>query len=559
MPKKSRCSSTSVAHNKRKKAKKVRQNQFTALSVFHKPPQLPIIVPVPLHSLQADHPLHTLPCDLTIILDSSKWLLDDHLTAFLRLCVCQNQPALAFVSAQAITLSTNSLWLPSLKEYLNFLFPHVIESYPSVVYMPYCVNGNHWVLVVWNCRSGECLLLDGLYDDEKDYESLKLVFTNFVNLFTETLLMSQNQLSFNVVSDLLKQRDGSSCGAFVCWYSYAHANGLRFNSVPPNGHSVREFVFNLLRIKSFRTAKQSSPAVVVSKKARLAYLSVHIAFCLTTVMRQDSDHVFRDLLVRLHDGITTKSDWQLLSERGRVMNQTLKGAPFEHSLRLFAMQRDVQRHNFLKLKECSCQSNKHVICVFKAVHTRGGRTAETATSEDACGLEAFVALCVGARVMLTRNLWIERGLVNGSIGTVHGFAFSEDWKAPQLPLAVLINFESCTGPTLQPKNVVPIVPQTCSWTVGTTFCQRTQLPLRLCWATTIHKSQGLTLDKAVIHLGDRDFSSGLTYVALSRVRRLEDLCLHPVDFTRFQAIANAKGITDRKREEKRLKTLQPKR
>ena len=55
--------------------------------------------------------------------------------------------------------------------------------------------------------------------------------------------------------------------------------------------------------------------------------------------------------------------------------------------------------------------------------------------------------------------------------------------------------------------------------------QRVQLPLLPCWAATIHKVQGLSLDAAVIDLGSQVFEEGMAYVALSRVRTLDGVAL----------------------------------
>ena len=58
-----------------------------------------------------------------------------------------------------------------------------------------------------------------------------------------------------------------------------------------------------------------------------------------------------------------------------------------------------------------------------------------------------------------------------------------------------------------------------------TVLQRTQIPLILCWAATLHKVQGLSLDSAVLDLREKVFEAGMSYVALSRVRTLNGIAL----------------------------------
>lgn len=94
---------------------------------------------------------------------------------------------------------------------------------------------------------------------------------------------------------------------------------------------------------------------------------------------------------------------------------------------------------------------------------------------------------------------------------------------PTAPACVMVYFGNYDGPTFW-ADCVPIVPisrqiMRRDRVIGT----RCQLPLKLAWAFTVHKSQGLTLDKVSVALGDDERTAGLAYVALSRVRDLPSL------------------------------------
>ena len=56
-----------------------------------------------------------------------------------------------------------------------------------------------------------------------------------------------------------------------------------------------------------------------------------------------------------------------------------------------------------------------------------------------------------------------------------------------------------------------------------------QIPLILSWAITIHKSQGATLERCIIDIGDGVFESGQSYVALSRIKSLEGVSIKSYD------------------------------
>ncbi|KAI3835106.1 hypothetical protein MKX03_016792 [Papaver bracteatum] len=226
---------------------------------------------------------------------------------------------------------------------------------------------------------------------------------------------------------------------------------------------------------------------------------------------------------------------------------------FKNAISLFPKKEDAAVYNYKKLEKLR-------YLVARVMASNNCQTAEHASTDDAKWLHKIVLPYKESRVMLRKNIFTEFGLVNGSTGTVVDIVYEENKKPPaHMPIAVMVKFDKYTGPQLYEEpniNVIPIVPVVTNWisSSGVT-CQRKQLPLILCWAITVHKSQGLTLDQAVADIGAKE-SLGLTFVALSRTRRLSDLAFHPMfSFERIAKIGECKALPERRQEEKRLQEL----
>ena len=129
-------------------------------------------------------------------------------------------------------------------------------------------------------------------------------------------------------------------------------------------------------------------------------------------------------------------------------------------------------------------------------------------------MEDSLTLKVGARVVVTKNLDIEHGWINGTLGIVTN-----------------IHPNSITVENLRTKRKTAITKMKLSLGFPGTQVQfyRQQFPLILGWALTVHKVQGMTLDKAYIQLNKSFFASGQAYVALSRVKDINNLHLLAYD------------------------------
>ncbi len=131
----------------------------------------------------------------------------------------------------------------------------------------------------------------------------------------------------------------------------------------------------------------------------------------------------------------------------------------------------------------------------------------------------------GALVMAVKNS-LDRKYANGSLGTVSGFEPSTEYP--------IVEFYNGRTVTMQPE----------TWELRDGDKKRasiSQIPLRLAWAITVHKSQGMTLDAARIDLR-KAFVEGMGYVALSRVKNLRNLYLHGINRIALQVSEDAQLI-----------------
>ena len=297
----------------------------------------------------------------------------------------------------------------------------------------------------------------------------------------------------------------------------------------------------------------------LSNDGFVAYKSFREVYKLNVIQRQSGNSKeqrdFRDILIRLRNGESTLNDWKSLTVRvDHRLNKT-EVDRFNNATYILTRWTEVNAINIEQLRSLNVPVAK-----INAIHT-GGKEAKKADSDVAHGLEAQLLVARGGRVMLTANLWTEAGLVNGSLGTVQDLLFEEDQGPPSLPIVVLISFDDYKGPTidsLEGVKVVPIGPVQRTWEGKTgRLCSHLQIPIRLAWAITVHKSQGLTLEKAVIDIGKKEFAAGLSFVAMSRVRTLENIIFKPFSFERLERIGNCQRIQERKEEEQRLISMIP--
>lgn len=224
-----------------------------------------------------------------------------------------------------------------------------------------------------------------------------------------------------------------------------------------------------------------------------AWKEARLAVCyLTEQYRQDDDEYSALLSAVRSNSCGDK-------ERGALLLRKVKADELSAQItKLYTHNVDVDRVNARLLADLPGPEKLYLA-------KEAGRPRAIEALRRGCLSPSELRLKVGAKVMFTKNNQRSE-YVNGTIGRVVGF--TGDGK-PKV--------ETNTG------RVIAVEPV--DWELaedGQVVATFTQLPLRLAWAITVHKSQGLSLDEAIMDLS-QVFAFGQGYVALSRVRRLSGL------------------------------------
>lgn len=229
-----------------------------------------------------------------------------------------------------------------------------------------------------------------------------------------------------------------------------------------------------------------------------AWLEAELVICYLSEQHRQGNSRLNDILNEIRAGELSPSSINLLKLAKEQELMEHKAPP-----RLYTHNRDVYALNQMELGKLKTESR-----TFEA-DTKGNKKL-VESLKGSVRTDADLELKIGAKVMFIKNNF-EKGYINGSVGEVVGFDDIEDGY-----------------PIVQLEDGKKIIAEPEKWSIedetGKALASMEQVPLRLAWAITIHKSQGMTLDAAEIDLGST-FERGQGYVALSRLKSLDGLRL----------------------------------
>ncbi|OGY12446.1 MAG: hypothetical protein A3A58_00055 [Candidatus Blackburnbacteria bacterium RIFCSPLOWO2_01_FULL_41_27] len=225
-----------------------------------------------------------------------------------------------------------------------------------------------------------------------------------------------------------------------------------------------------------------------------AWIEANPVVCYLTEQHRQDDNDLLAVLTAIRQGIFNTNHLNHIKTRKIGYDDVPDSVP-----KLFSHNTNVDRINDTVLTKLPGESKVFTM-------SSQGPDALVTMLKKGCLSPVMLYLKIGAVVMFTKNNPKE-GFVNGTLGVVEGFNKTNSY------------------PIIKIRNVRLIEVKPMEWSLeenGKVLALISQLPLRLAWAITVHKSQGMNLDSAVMDLS-HVFEFGQGYVALSRVRRFSGL------------------------------------
>lgn len=312
-------------------------------------------------------------------------------------------------------------------------------------------------------------------------------------------------------------------------------------------------------------------------EGRAVWLAINAAVELTEVMRQmgEENAAFRRALLAVAEGRATQEHFDLFVSRMRSVVPEAEHARFLEAVHLFPTNAKADDWNWTRLNNL-----RTPIALIRAKHSVSPGYANV-SADRFRGLDPHLYLAVGARVFITSNVWTSAGLANGATGII----IHIDWAAggdsirpPGVPAVLYVKLKDFKGPqyftvasrvingqTVDLEDVVPIAPIEAQDERGPAAnasgqrgarCVRRQLPVRLAFGVTHHKSQGGTLDVVVLDLGERENNDGQSFTALSRCRDLQNMLLEDFTLERLTAIGDSPSFAARLAALDRLRDIE---
>ena len=259
-----------------------------------------------------------------------------------------------------------------------------------------------------------------------------------------------------------------------------------------------------------------------------AWTHLELAHIELTQIQRQKDAIFQTVLKEARVGALSKESCAILRSREGLAWKDNKIKP----TLLFPKRAEVEMINDSNLKALHGK-----VYVYKSLLKYDGKVPKGFTENDERFQQALsymdanasyaleLELVQNAQVMLIANVDPDAGLVNGSRGIIVGFC-----AATNLPIVEFVNG------VRKPVG-------THAWPIeDMEFVARTQVPLRLAFACTIHRAQGASLDSALVDIGSGNFEYGQAYVALSRARSLDALYVYDFDPIAFKAHPKVKNF-----------------